>query len=329
LLTSEDQPESLTRRHDLGIAAVARKPVQQEELLDTMHLVLCGTESPSPAAQRRAGADKDEVPASPQGRPLRILVAEDNELNQQVVRHLLGRAGHHVEIAGNGRVALDTLERGAFDLLLLDVHMPELDGFEVIQALRQREQGTGQRLPVIAVTARSMKGDRERCLAAGMDEFVSKPIRRPELFATIDRLLGGSAKHDVNCNGKAAPSTDGLLDSATLLAACDADPALLQQMIDIFQADSPAHLARIEAAVRDSDARALRETAHKLRGLVAAFSSKTAELAELLENSGRDGHIEAAAANIATLAAHIHELGERLRGLSLADLQAHITPQPA
>ena len=118
-------------------------------------------------------------------------MAEDNEFNAQLLEQLLVRRGHRVRLANNGREALALAEEGVFDLLLLDVHMPELDGFQVVRAIRERERSAGGHLPVIALTARSRKEDRERCLAAGMDDFLTKPIGPAELFAAIDRVLAG------------------------------------------------------------------------------------------------------------------------------------------
>ena len=123
--------------------------------------------------------------------PLRILVAEDNEFNAQLLEQLLVRRGHRVRLATNGREALALAEEGGFDLLLLDVHMPELDGFQVVRAIRERERSAGGHLPVIALTARSRQEDREQCLAAGMDDFLTKPIGPAELFAAIERVLAG------------------------------------------------------------------------------------------------------------------------------------------
>src|SRR5262249_30345805 len=120
---------------------------------------------------------------------LSILVAEDNEWSAQLLETLLGGRGHRVRLANNGREALHLAGEGGFDLLLLDVHMPELDGFQVIQAVRERERTTGGHLPVIALTARSRKEDRERCLAAGMDDFLAKPIQSADLWGAIDRVL--------------------------------------------------------------------------------------------------------------------------------------------
>lgn len=152
------------------------------------------------------------------GTSLRILVAEDNEFNAQLLEQLLGRRGHQVRVAINGREALALAGTGAFDLLLLDVHMPELDGFQVIQAIRTRERRAGGHLPVIALTARSRKEDREQCLAAGMDDFLSKPISATELWAAVDRVA--TIRPTVN-----------LLDPRAVLAACGGDDAILGEFV--------------------------------------------------------------------------------------------------
>src|SRR6202030_37778 len=132
--------------------------------------------------------------------PLHILVAEDNELSAQVLEQSLVRQGHRVRLASNGREVLALAEEGGFDLLLLDVHMPELDGFQVARAVRERERAAGGHLPVVALTARARKEDRERCLAAGMDDFLAKPIQVANLWAALDRVVsaggeGGRATH--------------------------------------------------------------------------------------------------------------------------------------
>src|SRR5208283_3838019 len=158
----------------------------------------------------------------PSSFPLNILVAEDNDFNAQLLEQLLVRRGHRVRLASDGRKALSLVEEGAFDLLLLDVHMPELDGFQVIQAIRDRERSMGGHLPVIALTARARKEDRERCLAAGMDEFLAKPIQAASLWAAIDRVVG--AHPLAQPNDRPQP---GLLDANVLLAACGGDAGIL------------------------------------------------------------------------------------------------------
>jgi CheY-like chemotaxis protein len=333
LLTSEDRPEGPVRRRELGIAAVARKPIQEEELLAAVSRVLSQSEGDRVTRWQGDKVTEDRqdpvtlppchpVTLSSAG-PLRVLLAEDNTFNQQVVRHLLARQGHTVQVVGDGREALEALERGPFDLLLLDVHMPELDGFRVIEALRRRERGTGRHLPVVALTARSMKGDRERCLAAGMDDYLAKPIRRKELFAAVERALGGRPPAELRPSADTPPA-DGLLDAATLLTACDADPVLLGKMIAVFRADASGYLARVEAALRERNAGELRESAHKLRGLVSAFSTAAAAAAGRLERAGETGQLDEAAALYPSLARMIEELGPLLTPLSVEALQARV-----
>jgi PAS domain S-box-containing protein len=325
LLTSEDHHGGLARQRDLGIAAVARKPVQQEELLNTTYRVLSRPVPDEPTedgvADREPEGEGTAAESAP-SQPLRILVAEDNELNQQVVQHLLARRGHTVQIARDGREALQALEAGRFDLLLLDVHMPELDGFQVIQALRRREQGTGRHLPVVALTARSMKGDRELCLEAGMDDYLGKPIRRKELFAAIDRVLAG--RPPATPPPEEAAPAEALLDPATLLTACDGTPGLLGEMLAIFRADAPRHLARLGAAVQAGDAAGVREAAHKLRGLIAAFSPAAAEAALILERAGAAGLLDGLAEQYATVAGMLRDLGPLLADVSVEALQSRL-----
>ncbi len=123
-----------------------------------------------------------------QVRPLRILLAEDNLVNQRLGERLLQKDGHSVVLAGTGKAALEAWERGAFDLVLMDVQMPEMDGYEATVLIRQKEKKTGGHIPIIAVTAHAMKGDQERCLAAGMDGYVSKPIQPEVLYKTIEAM---------------------------------------------------------------------------------------------------------------------------------------------
>src|SRR6202008_2195099 len=175
------------------------KPVQQDELLETIYRVMSrfpGKAPPLAWLTPRQPASTAPVPATT---PLHILVAEDNELSAQVLEQALVRQGHRVRLASNGREVLTLAEQGGFDLLLLDVHMPELDGFQVVRAIRERELTAGGHLPIIALTARSRKEDRERCLAPGMDDFQTKPIRPADLLAAIDRTIRrdeGGGKRD-------------------------------------------------------------------------------------------------------------------------------------
>ncbi|MBX3026935.1 response regulator [bacterium] len=181
MLTSDDRPGDLARCRELGIAAYLVKPIRQSELLDAIVTALGSPEpraSAPPPAPRAAG-----------GRVLRVLLAEDNQVNQRLAVRLLEKRGHQVVVVDNGRDAVATAVEQRFDLVLMDVQMPEMDGFEATAALRAAERGTGIRRPIIAMTAHAMKGDRERCLLAGMDDYLAKPIQPSELFELIDRML--------------------------------------------------------------------------------------------------------------------------------------------
>jgi PAS domain S-box-containing protein len=330
LMTSDDHAQNAARQRDVGIRAVIRKPIRREELLETIYRALAGcawgpgsgTRPCSPTRTLDAAVEpvSPALDGSTGQAPLRILVAEDNRLNQQVVELFLTRQGHTVRIANDGREALQALEQNSFDLLLLDVHMPDVDGFQVVQTLRQRERETGGHLPVVALTARSMQGDRERCLAAGMDDYLGKPIRRKELFAAIDRVL--TRQPAAEAQPVTPPSDDGLLDAATLLTACDANPVLLGRMIAILRAEAPGHLDRIDAAIAKGDPIELREAAHKLRGLLGAFSTVAAETALVLEQAGAGGQLDGAAEQQGRLTEMLRELAPRLESLTIDELQA-------
>ena len=183
MLTSAGRQGDGARCRELGIAAYLMKPISQSELLEA---ILAGLGTPSADPDRLQVVTRHSLRES---RPkLRILLAEDNSVNQLVAARLLEKRGHTVVIAGNGREALAALDEpgsGGFDLVLMDVQMPEMDGFEATGIIRAREKSSGTHLPIIAMTAHTMKGDEERCLAAGMDGYVSKPIQVEQLFAAI------------------------------------------------------------------------------------------------------------------------------------------------
>ncbi len=346
LLTSEDQPADRDRLRELGLAAVVTKPVPEEELFATVCRVLASEkvigdqglvigEEEDKTVLSSSPITNHQSPITIPTRPLRVLVAEDHELNQQVVQHLLARHGHTVEIAPDGRAALAALEQGEFDALLLDVHMPELDGFQVIKALRQREQGTGRHLPVVGLTARTMKGDRERCLEAGMDDFLGKPIRRVELFAALERVLASEddkvtrwqgdkvTEHPSPCH-PVTLSPCHPLDAATLLTACDGDEGLLARMIAVFRASTPVQLQRVAAAVRDRDPDRLREAAHRLRGVVSAFSTSAAAAALRLEQAGADQRLDGVDAVLGSLTALVAEMTPLLDTLTVEELRSRL-----
>ena len=242
---------------------------------------------------------------TPVAAPLRILVAEDSEFNSRHMERLLTRWGHAVRVAADGREALELAVGEAFDLLLLDVHMPELDGFQVVQEIRRSEQATGGHLPVIALTAARGKEDRESCLAAGMDDYLAKPVRAAELLATIGRMVAAAAIFPAGPAGVRGPRS--LIDPAVLLAACGDDAGLHELCLD-FQTYAPERLSKLSDAFRARDAPLLREAAHRLCGLLSVFSTAGGNLASELEDLAARGRLDEAKPLVA-------RLGPMLRGL--------------
>jgi len=184
MLSSGGQSGDAARSRDLGVAAYLTKPVRQQELREAILRALARTS----AAGLIRGAARDSALLERVAVPLRILLAEDNPINQQVALRSLQKRGHSIVVAGNGREALDALERDCFDVVLMDLQMPVMDGFEATAAIREKEKATGAHVPIIAMTAHAMKGDEEICLRAGMDGYISKPIRPPQLFQTIEDI---------------------------------------------------------------------------------------------------------------------------------------------
>ena len=185
MLTSARHLGDAARCRELGIAAYLVKPIRQREVLDAICSAL-GTKPQEEPALITTHALREERNRS------RVLLVEDNAVNQTLAVRLLERRGYTVSVAGDGREALIALEKGSFDVVLMDIQMPEMDGFEATAIIREKEKSSGQHIPIIAMTANALKGDQERCLQAGMDAYISKPIRTKELFATIEEILNPS-----------------------------------------------------------------------------------------------------------------------------------------
>jgi CheY-like chemotaxis protein len=192
MLTSGGQRGDAARCRELGIAAYLTKPIRQSELRAAVNAVLN-----SAAEAQKQGTEvplitRHSLREARRSSGVRVLLAEDNLVNQQLASRLLEKRGHTVVVANNGTEALGFLAHQTFDLLLIDVQMPEMDGFEATAEIRAQEKDTGRHLPIIAMTAHAMKGDEERCLAAGMDAYISKPIDSARLFALIDEVHNSS-----------------------------------------------------------------------------------------------------------------------------------------
>jgi PAS domain S-box-containing protein len=264
LLTSAGRQGDGARCRRIGIAGFLTKPVKQSDLLDAMATVLGGGVM---------GASREGPVRRTAARRLRILLAEDNAVNQQVASRILERRGHAVTVVGDGRAAVTALGDGhTFDLVLMDVQMPEMDGLAATAAVRARERGSGGHVPIVAMTAHAMEGDRERCLAAGMDGYVSKPVEAEGLVEAVETAAG-------------------TFDPSRAVARLGGDERLFGELLDLFLADLPPMLAEIRKAVDSSDADAIRRAAHTLKGSVANFAApRPVEAARRLEamGAGRD-----------------------------------------
>jgi two-component system sensor histidine kinase/response regulator len=307
MLTSSARPGDRARCLELGVAAYLTKPVKQSDLLDTIAGVLA-TRAGARVPRKTAGVSRPR-PA----RPLRVLVAEDNPVNQQVAVGMLERAGHTAMVVSQGREALAALEREPFDVVLMDVQMPELDGLETTAAIRELEGEGGGHLPIVAVTAHVMKGDVERCLAAGMDAYVAKPLRSAELLAAIESVLGGRPRPP---SPSPAPAR-GIVDRERLLERVGHDRKALAALVRVFLADYPKQLARIRRAILARDPRALRDGAHALKGAVSNFAAPAATEAALrLQQIGDRGDVTGARSASSFLADELERVRKALLALA-------------
>jgi two-component system sensor histidine kinase/response regulator len=309
LLSSDDDPALPARSRENGVLAYLLKPVQQSELLEAIWAVMNLDLTLSSAVARAEGQPERSL-------SLRVLVAEDNELNVALLRELLRQRGHLVQFAHGGRLALELALEGGCDLMLLDLHMPELDGFEVARAIRKHERGTDRHLPIIALTARSSARDRDRCLAAGMDEFLSKPIEAAVLWAAVDQLMtrwppAGRGPGHVE---------PGLLDPRAILRAIDGQASLLEKLLPVFRKTLTGQSSAIRAARADGDFALLREAAHRLAGTVGAFSTVTADVASTLEDAAVRQEPESCAALVERLGSMCDALLEATATLSIDSL---------
>jgi PAS domain S-box-containing protein len=291
MLSSAGQPGSMARRRELGISTHLTKPVKQAELWKAILAAL--GEGEEERGARRAER-QPEAPHSP--RPgLRILLAEDNPFNQKLALGLLGKEGHSVVVVGNGAEAVAALERDPFDLVLMDVQMPEVDGFQATAAIRRREAAAGRHTPILAMTAYAMKGDRERCLAAGMDGYVSKPIRARELFNAMAAVVGGAPPPDLPPGPEPAAAAGEAPDWETALKWAGGDRQLLGELVRLFLDRCPEWLAELRRALAAGDAARLHRAAHALKGNLGNLGARAAcERAQRIEIMGREGQLAGA-----------------------------------
>lgn len=283
MLSTAGEADHLRRCRELGIERCLSKPVTASELLSA----LLGSVGQDAGALQSAAEDLRDDPAQ----QLDVLVAEDGVVNQRVVQGMLQHLGHRVTLAANGREALDALRRQRFDLVLMDVHMPELDGYEATAAIRASDDPRISDVPVIALTADAMQEDRGRCLAAGMDEYLAKPLKAEQLNAVLRRVAAGgrsalASAGMASAASSAAPAAacsdgkeertgeDPVIDWQTARRQLPGDDAAFQDLLTTFRDECTVHLREIRAGLQNGDAKSVRTAAHTLKSAAELFAAE-------------------------------------------------------
>ena len=322
MLSSADHLAGIDRCRSLGVQAYLTKPVTsfalRDAIVDALNMPRVGTDSkeherPDSAidpSQPSAEAGVTGVAGATSQPRLHVLLAEDNVINQKVAMGVLGSMGHRVTAVNHGNEALAALATGRFDLVLMDLQMPEKDGLETTAEIRANESVTGEHIPIIALTAHAMKGDRERCLAAGMDEYVSKPIQSSELHTAIEKcFLSGDPKDHASHE----PGLDrNMFDRDALLDRLGNNAALMAEILELFPAEATRLMEEIHVALGQRDTTRIHKTAHALKGSLASlFASDAFAAAKRVDEFATRQDVEA-------LDAAIRSLDEQIQRLNLA-----------
>jgi len=316
MLSSADHLRDAERCRALGVARYLVKPVKQSELLDAILSALGESKSTRLLEAGATAAPGGSIPAKPSpSARLHILLAEDNAINQLVAAKFLKMQGHEVTVVNNGREALAALQTKTFDLVLMDVQMPEMDGLEATGKIRECEQGSARHVPIVAMTAHAMKGDRELCLAAGMDDYISKPIQVTELERVLTRFRSTSrAKTIIPGDAFDGPPISAF-DRETALTQLDGDEALLAEIARLFLDDAPRSLAALREAIDQGDALTLQRQAHALKGSAGYLGLRSMSTAALaLEVMGKNGELTAAGDALQALALAFDQIKPSLVG---------------
>jgi PAS domain S-box-containing protein len=308
MLTSGGGNWTTAELRQAGVARSLNKPVKRSILLDS---IMQATGSGLPRNDGR----QDDVPARSEcEKPLRVLVAEDGRINQMVARRLLETRGHHVTLVENGREALEALERERFDVVLMDVQMPEMNGLEATAAIRKREAAEGGHVPIVAMTANAMKGDEDKCLAAGMDSYIPKPVQADQLYAALERFSAATGETTAKeMNAEPLPEGPAVFDERRFRDNTG-DEALMRELIGFFHEDSESMLAEIIRTAEAGNAEGLHRAAHALKGMVGNYwADRSFEKATELDQMARSGDLAGVRAAIPALQREIAGLKKALQ----------------
>ena len=314
MLSSACESGASARCQELGISAYMTKPVMQKMLFDAIVAAIHPRQSASGSSvsAKPAPIQSGDVPSRTNTFPaeLKILVAEDNRINQKVTRAMLESEGHEVTVVENGRLAVDEAARHKYDLVLMDIQMPEMDGLTATEDIRRHEQSNGGHVPIVAMTAHAMKGDRERCLASGMDGYVSKPVKSQTLFSEVASVLP---------THRQVPA----YDREDALMRLNGNSDLLRELSAMLLEDAPEALEKINQAIQLRDAKQLEKAAHSLKGSVTVFSAELAiQAAQLLESFGEQDKFATAGEAYEHLELEIERLLAAIGAGELGDHQA-------
>ncbi len=280
MLTSADRQGAYELCKNLGISAVLLKPLKQSELQQSIIETLSGADR----SLRKKGPTQTGVLVR-NSRPLRILLAEDNEINQQVAVRMLTKLGHEVQLTENGRQAIEALNESIFDVVLMDIQMPVMDGLRAVAVIREQEQLTGRHQLIVAMTAHAMSGDRQRCIDGGMDEYISKPINRESIIDVLERMIGqvdsrgaskiNSAPEIQNIDTLQHESIDiSVFDPEAALLSLEGDRDFLKEIIQLFLDVTPAMMETLQAAVDSNDLTVAGESAHTIKGSTGSIAAQ-------------------------------------------------------
>jgi CheY-like chemotaxis protein/HPt (histidine-containing phosphotransfer) domain-containing protein len=303
LLSSGERSEDVARCEALGRFAYLLKPINQSELFDVVVATTCGETllRPIPDQSEPVGAESID--------PLKILLVEDSLYNQKLATGVLRKRGHHVSVVENGKEAIAAVEREQFDLVLMDIQMPVMDGLEATEVIRNRERQSGRHLPIIAMTAQAMSGDRERCLEVGMDGYLSKPVRAAKLYEAIESIAPQQASDTANTDESLDDEFKTPFDWSIALGATGGDEELLREVVGEFLKEYPRLIEQAQTAMRAGDAPTVCRTAHTIKGALRTLGADIAsKRAEAFETVLRAGSLESADESFDALTAAVDAL---------------------
>jgi len=344
ILTSIGRRGDIAHMAEAGCSGYLVKPVKQSQLLNTINTAL--NSHGAKELSSRYTVSRQKITETKQ-RNSHILLAEDNPINQKLIAALLEKAGYNVDVVENGRVAVEAVEKDAYDVVFMDIQMPQMDGFEATKAIREKE-GKNSHTPIVAMTAHAMKGDREKCLEAGMDDYISKPVQPQEMFDLIkkwtkpaDKQKSGKPKAakktekaptakrpETKVGGEGAgkiTSTDSPVDVEAALLRFDGDGEFLQEMLEEFMNYAPKHLKTLSEAVKSGDAALVQEEAHSVKGAAGNLSAnRIYNIAFKIEDRGRNNDLSDISSLMKELESEIQSLKEFVAAMSSKKTPARI-----